>query len=136
MNGLESKGEKLIREILENNRVLFKQEYSFATLKSFKGKPLRYDFAIFENNKVIALIEWQGQQHYSFVEHFSKTKGKWDYAREMDVQKCKFALINKIPLYCIPYYDYDIIKTIKDIFSDKYLVKSKWHNIQVARNKT
>ena len=51
-------------------------------------------------------------------------------------QKCKFALMNKIPLYCIPYYDYNLIKTTKDIFSDKYLVKSKWHNIQVARNKT
>jgi hypothetical protein len=135
VNGLESKGERLIREILEKEGVFFTQEYSFPELKSFKHKPLRYDFAIFENKQVSALIEWQGEQHYAFVEHFSKTKGKWDYAREMDVQKCKFALLNKIPLYCIPYYEYDNIKTIEDIFSEKYLVKSKWHNLQVGRNK-
>jgi hypothetical protein len=135
VSGLESKGERLIREILEKEGVFFTQEYSFPELKSFKHKPLRYDFAIFENKQVSALIEWQGEQHYAFVEHFSKTKGKWDYAREMDVQKCKFALLNKIPLYCIPYYEYDNIKTIEDIFSEKYLVKSKWHNLQVGRNK-
>lgn len=135
VNGLESKGEQLIREILEREGVLFYQEYSFKELKSFKHKPLRYDFAIIENGKVVALIEWQGEQHYSFVEHFSKTKGKWDYAREMDVQKCKFALMNKIPLYCIPYYEFPNIKTLSDICSEKYLVKSKWHNIEVGRNK-
>lgn len=135
MSGLESKGEKLIREILQEAGVFFRQEYSFPQLKSMKQQPLRYDFAIFEGQEVVALIEWQGEQHYSFVQHFSKTKSKWDYAREMDVRKCKFALMNNIPLYCIPYYDYENIHTLEDIYSDKYLVKSKWHNLQVGRNK-
>lgn len=134
MSGLESKGETLIKEILLKAGVFFKQEYSFPDLKSYKHQPLRFDFAVFEGNKVVALIEWQGEQHYSFVQHFSKTKGKWDYAREMDVQKCKYALLKKIPLYCIPYYEYNNIKTIENIYSEKFLVKNKWHNIQVGRD--
>jgi hypothetical protein len=134
VNGLESKGERLIREILENERVLFKQEYSFATLKSFKGKPLRYDFAVFNGNKVIALIEWQGEQHYRFVEHFSKDKGKWDYAREMDYRKCRFALMNNIPLYCIPYYEYFNIHSLNDICNEKYLIKTKWDMYKAREN--
>lgn len=132
---MESKGEQLIRSILEKEGVFFYKEYSFPQLKSFKQQPLRFDFAVFENEKVKFLIEWQGEQHYSFVEHFSKNKIKWDYAREMDVQKCKFALTNNIPLYCIPYYEYNNINTVADIVNDKFKVKTKWHNIEVARRK-
>ena len=131
---MESKGEKLIREILTREGVAFAQEYSFPSLKSIKGKPLRFDFAIFQGNKVVALIEWQGEQHYRFVEHFSKSKSKWDYAREMDLRKCRFSLMEKIPLYCIPYHDYDFIKTYADICNEKYLIKTKWDMYKAREN--
>ena len=131
---MESKGEALIREILTREGILFKQEYSFKELKSIKQQPLRFDFEIFENGKVVALIEWQGDQHYRFVEHFSKTKSKWDYAREMDMRKCRFALMNNIPLYCIPYYEYQNIHSYADICNEKYLIKTKWDMYKAREN--
>lgn len=123
---MESNGEKIIRKILEREGIFFKQEYSFPTLKSFKNKPLRFDFAIFENNNVIALIEYQGEQHYRFIEHFSKNKAKWEYSRAMDYLKCRFSLMSHIPLYCIPYTELNNLKTIEDIFNEKFLIRTKW----------
>ena len=133
---MESKGEILIRKILQKEGYFFKQEYSFPQLKSYKGAPLRFDFAVFNGSKPAALIEWQGEQHYHYVEHFTKNKINWKYARERDLQKARFALLNGIPLYCIPYSDYDKIHTSKDIFSDMYLIKNKWDIYKEHQAKT
>ena len=123
---MESNGERCIREILEKEKIQYQQEYSFSSLVSFKGKPLRFDFAIFNNNKIIGLIEYQGEQHYKFVEHFSKNKVKWTYARTLDYLKCRFSLMNNIPLYCIPYTELNNLHTSRDIFNEKFLIKTKW----------
>lgn len=49
--------------LLDNN-IKFKMEYWFQDLKS--EKPLRFDFAIFNNDdKLIELVEIQGDQHYN-----------------------------------------------------------------------
>ena len=74
---MESKGEALIRKILTREGYSFKQEYSFPYLNSYKGKPLRFDFVVFNGKKPAALIEWQGEQHYRFVKHFAKNKVAW-----------------------------------------------------------
>lgn len=123
---MESKGEKRIREILSKNHISFIQEYSFPQLKSFKGKPLRFDFAITRGKEVIALIEYQGEQHYNYIPYFSKNRTKWNYYRAMDYLKCRFALMNNIPLYCIPYTEFQNLNSIKDIFNNKFLVRTKW----------
>ena len=126
---MESKGEKKIRELLEKRHMPFLQEYSFSDLKSVRNKSLRFDFAVFsEDGKLQFLIEYQGEQHYLFIPYFSKDKLKWAAARENDVRKCRYCLMHNIPLYCIPYYEYDNIQTIEDLCQDKYRVKSKWHN--------
>jgi hypothetical protein len=121
-----SKGEELIKNILEREGISFKREYSFPDLLSFKKKPLRFDFAIIENGKVTALIEWDGQQHYEYIEHFSKNKQKWNYLRANDVKKCRYALMNNIPLYHIPYTQIDKIYTSKDIFNESFKIKNKF----------
>ena len=43
-----SRAERLIHEILVDYGVNFKMEYIFPDLKSENGKPLRFDFVIFD----------------------------------------------------------------------------------------
>lgn len=68
---LSSRGEVKIHEILERNEVNFKEEYEFPGLKSPNGKPLRFDFAVFDDDgNLDFLIEFQGKQHYQAVSKF------------------------------------------------------------------
>ena len=61
---MSSKGEEKIAKILKANRIPFKQEVSFKDLKSLRGNLLRFDFAIFSKGKIVALIEFDGEQHF------------------------------------------------------------------------
>lgn len=58
-----SRGEIKIHEILEANDINFKEEYEFAGLKAPSGRPLRFDFAVFDDDgNLDFLIEYQGKQ--------------------------------------------------------------------------
>lgn len=103
---LKSRGEERTLQALKELGVNFKQEYSFENLYLNQGWPLRFDFAIFENDKIVALIECQGEQHYSKSKFFLD-----DSIFKRDKLKKEFCLNNKIPLIEIPYYDYDKIDT-------------------------
>jgi len=60
-----SRGEVKIEEILKEANLPFKMEYSFPDLKSDNGRPLRFDFVIFDDDGHIDfIIEYQGKQHY------------------------------------------------------------------------
>ena len=68
-----SLGEQIIEEILKDNDIQYIKEYSFKDLISEKGGLYRFDFAIFENDKLIKLIEFDGIQHYQEGQgYFSK----------------------------------------------------------------
>lgn len=57
-----SRGEIKIREILEEAGLNFKMEYIFPDLMSSNNKPLRFDFAVFDDdNNIDFLIEYQGK---------------------------------------------------------------------------
>lgn len=60
---LRSKGEYQIEAILKQFDVPYQKEYIFSDL--FDILPLRFDFAIFKNNQLFCLIEYQGEQHYN-----------------------------------------------------------------------
>jgi hypothetical protein len=54
-----SRGEIKIREILEEAGLNFKMEYIFPDLKSPNGRPLRFDFVIFDDDgKIDFMIEY------------------------------------------------------------------------------
>jgi hypothetical protein len=60
-----SRGEIKIREILEEAELNFKMEYIFPELRSPNGRPLRFDFVVFDDEGHIDfMIEYQGKQHY------------------------------------------------------------------------
>jgi len=59
-----SRGEIKIHEILTHAGIDFKEEYSFVDLISSSGRPLRFDFAVFDDaGELDFLIEYQGIQH-------------------------------------------------------------------------
>ena len=54
-----SRGEIKIEEILTNYGLVFKEEYIFPDLVSSNGRPLRFDFAVFDDDGYIDfLIEY------------------------------------------------------------------------------
>lgn len=59
-----SRGEIKIEDILNISGLDFKEEYSFIDLVSNNGRPLRFDFAVFDDSgNLDFLIEYQGIQH-------------------------------------------------------------------------
>ena len=88
-------------------------EYTFLDLPKS-----RFDFAIVQNNEVIRLIEFDGEQHFQEV-------GIWDplfIIQERDKIKNEYALSHNIPLVRIPYWERDKI-TLEMILGSTYEVR-------------
>jgi hypothetical protein len=57
-----SRGEIKIEEILDEAGLNFEEEYIFPELRSDNGRPLRFDFVIFDDDgKIDFIIEYQGK---------------------------------------------------------------------------
>ena len=100
-----SRGEIKIEEILQEAGLNFKEEYSFPELVSSSGRPLRFDFAIFDDNDELDfLIEFQGIQHFEPKSKFGGYSGlrKQQYN---DMQKREYCKKHNIILLAIPYWD-------------------------------
>ncbi|MBU3186667.1 hypothetical protein [Clostridium estertheticum] len=113
----KSFGEKLIKEYFQDEHVDFEQEYRFPDCRNIK--PLPFDFAIFNKEKVIIyMIEFQGRQHYSDT-HWSKDIEKSAQAFKQrqinDNIKRQYCMDKKIKLLEIPYWE---IKNINEILSN------------------
>ena len=123
---MSSKGEQKIEKLLILNNIYYKKEYTFDNLK-YK-KLLRFDFALLDPStcQVICLIEYDGEGHFKPIDKFGKIKG-FLQGRERDRIKNEYCIIHNIPLYRIPYWDFNDINE-RTILSPKYRVISKWHN--------
>lgn len=101
-----SKGEKHIAQLLEEMNVDFAREYEFVTdkLVGEGGGYLRYDFAIFLNETLVALIEVDGQQHNYSVEHFGGDD-VFNRLKRHDGLKDSFAELNDLALLRLQYYE-------------------------------
>ena len=97
-------------------------EKSFTDLR--QGK-YRYDFYLPDLG---VLIECQGRQHYEFTSFFYKDNGEAKRAKERDRKKCNFALAKGLKLYCIPYWEIENLHSIEDLFQEKFLVHTQFHN--------
>lgn len=100
-----SRGEIKIEDILNAAGVDFQEEQSFPDLISSKGTPLRFDFAVFDDEgDVDFLIEFQGIQHFEARSKFGGAEGLRKQ-RMHDLAKQRYCEKNKIKLILIPYYD-------------------------------
>lgn len=110
-----SYGASQIENLLKNNNLNYKKEY---TNKELNGK--RFDFVLLdENNEVIRLIEFDGEQHYRYSGGWN-TKENMLLTQKRDQIKNEYALIHNIPLVRIPYWERDNI-TLEMITGNKYL---------------
>lgn len=100
-----SRGEIKIEEILQAAGLDFKQEYIFPDLVSSSGRPLRFDFAVFDDmGEIDFLIEYQGIQHYEPKSKFGGYTGlrKQQYN---DMKKREYCKKHGLTLIAIPYWD-------------------------------
>ena len=101
---IRSSNNQKINLLLQENNINFKAEYSFSELVSKNNTRLRFDFAILNNeNKVLGLIEFQGEQHYLQKERGYYTKEKIEKIKQHDLLKKSYCKERKIPLLCIQY---------------------------------
>lgn len=100
---LNSKGEAEITRIFEKEKMVYVKQYSFSELRGEGGRPLHFDFAVFEDNKLSYLIEFDGIQHFSTNHQFSKDPSTLYEIKERDKKKNEYAIQNNIPLIRIPY---------------------------------
>lgn len=102
----KSVGEQRIKDILDKNNIRYQQEYIFNDLKV--KKHLRFDFAIFnDNNNLVCLIEYQGEQHY--IPYHFDTEERFQRRKKYDLLKKKYCQQNNLVLVEIPYTDLDKI---------------------------
>ena len=97
---LQSSGERYILSILKELNASFIDQYIFSDCK-YK-QLLRFDFAIFDNNKLLYLIEYDGKQHFEPIDWFGGLKG-FEETQIRDNIKNEFCQKNNIPLLRFPY---------------------------------
>jgi hypothetical protein len=104
-----SRGEIKIEDILSLAGLNFQEEYSFPDLISSSGRPLRFDFVVFDDEgEIDFLIEYQGIQHYEAKSKFGGAKGLYQQ-KYNDAQKRKYCMEHGYTLVTIPYWDESII---------------------------
>lgn len=114
---MSSYEDKIVR-ILRAGSLRFEREKTFEDLQ--KGR-YRFDFYILGRR---VLLEVDGEYHWEPIRGRSALLKQ----QEHDRRKNSYCLAHNIPLYRIPYWEIDNIKKISDLFQDKFLVKSKFHN--------
>lgn len=114
---LQSQGEFVIEQILKNNNIQYIKEYSFQDLKVKNF--LRFDFAIFENNQLSYLIEFDEKQHFTGPEAKWKNSHSLEKIQEYDKIKNDYCKKNNILLKRIPYTDLKEL-TYENIIGNNY----------------
>lgn len=98
---IKSHGERLVSEALVRNHIEYIKEYTFADCRNQKGNRVKFDFALFKEHKLIGLIEYQGEQHFS-----PPKRTPWFgqlQREETDQLKRDYCLTHNIPLFEIRY---------------------------------
>lgn len=124
---LTSKGEQIIGDILNFNNIQYISQYHFSDFTAeVNNIPYRFDFAIFKDSKLEYLIEYDGEQHFHYLQNTKgwNTKENFEKTQKLDKKKNEYCFKNNIPLIRIPYTIKDKIN-IEDLKleSSKYIVR-------------
>lgn len=93
---VKSHGEEQIASFLKENNISFAKEFTFPDLKNKHS--LRFDFALFKNNRLSCLLEFNGIQHYDKSNSFYSEKMALN-----DKKKNDYCKENNIKLFVIRY---------------------------------
>ena len=122
-----SKGEEKIVNLLQKGRYKFEREKRF---KDLKRGLYRFDFYVVGGRAIPCAIEYQGEQHYQYVDKFYSSRAEFEAAKERDRRKISYCLAHQIPLYIIPYWELENIHTAADLFNSQFRATSRWKNDQ------
>ena len=124
-----SKYEDKVESLLKKAGIAYKKEVSFSDLKDKDF--LRFDFGIYKNQKLIGLIEVDGEQHFQPVELFGG-KEEFKRVRKTDRAKNRYCLMKKIPLFRIPYTEMENF-TLDNL--TKFKITSQYHNDNIINGR-
>ena len=100
--------EYLIEQFLKKNNIPYKKEYKFSDL--IDKFPLRFDFAIFDNNNnLLGLIEHQGEQYFN-----KNVNWHTETLEQHDKMKKEYCIKNNIQLFEILYNE-NLEEKLKEI---------------------
>lgn len=87
----KSSNEELIESYLIDQNIAFKTQYTFEKCKLKNCLP--FDFAIFNNDILIGLLEYDGRQHYEPIDFFG---GKEQFKLQKKEMKLKHSIVYHI----------------------------------------
>ena len=122
-----SKGEEKVIELLQKGRYKFEREKRFQDLKHGL---YRFDFYVVGGRAIPCILEYNGEQHYQYVDKFYSTRAEFEAAKERDRRKISYCLAHNIPLYIIPYWELNNLHTAADLFNPRFRAASRWKNDQ------
>ena len=96
----KSSSERYIKNLLEELNIKFVEQYSFKDCKDIYS--LKFDFAIFKNNMLLYLIEYDGEQHFRPIEWFGGVEN-FKKQQRRDSIKNNYCQLHNIPLLRLPY---------------------------------
>ena len=115
-----SKKEKYIETFLKTNNIEYRNQVKFTNCKDKRSLP--FDFGLYNNQKLIGLIEFQGIHHYYPITRTYKDNvhqaANFQYIQNHDLIKRNYCLTNKIPLLEIKYNEPNINKLITTFYTD------------------
>lgn len=100
----ESHGEKLTVKILNSFNAEFIQQKTFKDCASEKNKSLKFDFYI---PSLKTCIEYDGIQHFEYVDHFHKNDEGFHIQKRRDDIKSTYCQYNNIKLLRVNYMQSD-----------------------------
>ena len=112
-----SKGEQKISSWLRLNNIDFIPQKEFDGLLGLGGGNLSYDFYLPDYN---LLIEYQGEQHETFIKGIHGEIDVFYRQQEHDRRKREYAYRNEYSLFEIWYYDFDNIEEMLNTYIDKF----------------
>ena len=114
---VRSWGETQISYWLNQYNINYKKEYFFTDLKSPRGAYYRFDFAIFYNDNLFCLIEYDGRQHFNFDDNWRMSFEDYQYLQQADEKKNNYCILNNILLFRFN-ENTDLKKEIEKIYKD------------------
>lgn len=100
-----SYNENKIKKLLDKANINYTTQKKFNGLSSTGRKcdELMFDFAIYKNDILQYLIEYDGSQHFYYTNTGWNIKENFEKTRKNDLMKNQYCFNNNIPLIRIPY---------------------------------
>ena len=107
---IKSSNELKIDKMLDILSIKYIKQQSFENLKSDNNYILFFDYGIYNNDNLIYLIEYDGEQHFKYRDNNGwNNKENFEKLRKNDLLKNQYCFEHNIPIIRIPYNkDYNL----------------------------